>query len=344
MIAKIKHRLPQDYPFRGRLLDRVIIWSAVLLVISVVGFGVYYYIDQEGGEAPPAKERVLAAQIQMFEQAVIEDPNNITNRLALGDIYLTADRFADAASEYEAALVINEESVLAQGGLGRAKIGLGDLAGATENFQKVIDKWQEEDISGELVESAYYYMGDIALRQGDPETAITQLTEATKIERSDSDAWLLLGTAYLQAGKLDEAEDALDQSVLFVPDFGEAYEVLAQVYDQKGATAEATYARGMLAYSSGDLDEAAKKLEEAVGSSPTLAQAWAGLGIVREMQGEKDAAIAAYQQAVHQDPENFNATSGLARLSASSGADMPQLPAETAGADSSESTEQGVTP
>ena len=319
-------------------LNRLIIWSAALLVISVVGFALYYYVDQSGAGDSGLAERELA----VAEQAVRDDPTNITNRLVLADVYLGRERNEDAAAQYQAALAINDKSTLAHVGLGRALMGTGDFAGAFENFQKVIDLSKEEDISGKLVQSSYYYLGNMALDQGKPDEAVEHFKQATALERTDSDSWYLLGTAYLQGGKLDEAIEALGQAILFVPNFTEAYEALAGAFDQKGASAGALYARGMAAYSKGNLGDAADKLESAIESSPTLAEAHAGLGVVREIQGQKDAAIVAYQQALQLKPDDFLAGSGLARLTgASSGAD---LPANHSPAASGEGSEQGVTP
>ena len=317
MIAKFIQRLPSAAgPFRGALLDRAIIWSAILLVVSIAAFGTYYYLGQQGS-APPTDQEIMQRQVSQYEQLVRDDPNNINDRLALADTYYGLKRYSDAITQYEAALVINDQSTLGQVGLGQAKLAAGDLAGASESFQKVIDESQKADISGQLLQNAHYYLGSIALKQQKPEEAIQQLTEATTIEKSDSDAWYLMGTAYEQIGKLDDAVNALTQAVLFVPNFTEAYQELALVYDQKGATSEALYARGMAAYSTGQLDEAVDQLQAAVNASPTLAEAYSGLGLVRESQGQPDAAMAAYQQALQLKPDDFNAASGAARLNGS---------------------------
>jgi tetratricopeptide (TPR) repeat protein len=326
----------------GRLMDsalnRMIIWLAVILVVTVAGFAVYYYVDQSGSGDSGLAERELA----IAEQAVRDDPSNIASRLVLGDLYFGRQRYADAVKQYEAALQINDKSTLAHVGLGRALMGTEDFVGASENFQKVIDLSKEEDISGKLVQSSYYYLGNMALDQGKPDEAIEHFTQATTLERSDSDSWYLLGTAYFQSGDLDQAIQALAQAVLFVPNFTEAYEALADAFDEKGATAGALYARGMVAYSKEDLGDAADKLEAAIESSPTLVEAHAGLGLVRETQGQKDAAIVAYQQALQLQPDNFLATGGLARLTgASSGA---TLPANHPTSDSGEQSDQGVSP
>lgn len=326
---------------RSRLMDsalnRLIIWAAALLVIFVAGFALYYYLGESGSGESGLEERQLA----VAEQAVREDPSNVTNRLVLADLYFGRQLYEDAVTQYEAAVQIAGASPLAHVGLGRALMETGDFEGATENFNMVIDLAAEEDISGRLVQSSYYYLGSMALRQERPDEAVEFFTQATSLEVSDADAWYLLGTAYKESGQLDEAVEALGRAVLYVPNFTEAYETLAEVFDEKGASAEALYARGMSAYSKGNFGEAADKLEAAIESSPTLADAHAGLGVVRELQGDKAAAIVAYQQALQLEPDDFLAKSGLARLTGvASGTD---LPADHPGA-GGEGSDQEVTP
>ena len=341
MIARIRHRLPNTAAQPRGVLDRVILWSGILLVLAVVGFAAYYILDRQLSDA--VVQEGPRIELSQYEQVVRDEPNNITNRLALADAYYRLDRYDEAIAQYEAALVINDQSAIAHIGLGRAKLAVQDFAGAAASLQAVVDQSQEEDISGTLVQSAHYYLGKIALEQQQPEEAITQLKEATTIERSDSDAWYLMGTAYIQSGQLDEAIDALEQAVLFVPDFTEAYEQMVLVYDQQGARGKALYARGMVAYSTGDLDDAADQLLAAVGASPTLGKAYAGLGLVRELQGEKQAAAIAYQQALHLTPDDFTANSGLQRLSGASGASTDSgLPADHPDTGDGGGSEQGA--
>ncbi len=327
---------------RNRLMDsvlnRMIIWAAALLAVSVAGFAAYYYVEQSGSGDSGMAERELA----VAEQYVRDDPSNITNRLVLADLYFGRQRYDDAVTQYEAAVQIAGVSPMAHVGLGRALMETGDFAGASENFTFVIDLSEEEDISGTLVQSSYYYLASMALEQGKPAEAVEHFLQATALERSDADAWYLLGRAYKENGQMDEAVEALGMAVLFVPNFTEAYEALADVFDEKELSAETLYARGMAAYSKGNLGEAVDKLEAATDSAPTLSQAHAGLGLVREIQGQRDAAIVAYQQALQLDPDDFLARGGLTRLTGASSAE--DLPANHPTTASGEASEQGATP
>lgn len=298
---------------RGPLLDRLLVWSAVLLVLAVVSFVLYYYLDQRGSgeEAGPIQH-----EIARFEEAVRANPEDIGARLGLAELYYASERYSESVEQYEAALTINEESALALVGLGRALLALGDQAAAISNFQQVIELAGEADISGELTEAAHYYLASVYLDQQRPGDAITHLKEALAIERTDADAWQLLGTAYLESGDVDEAIVAFSQAVSFVPNFAEAYEKLAIAYERKGLTAESHYARGMLAFSEGRYREAERELQAAHDAAPTLVDVYVGLGLVRESQGQHEQAIASYQQALELAPDNFNARAGLARLGA----------------------------
>lgn len=324
--------------FMDSSLNRLIVWAGALLLISVIGFGVYYYVDQSGSGSTGIEERELAAA----EQAVRDDPTNITNRLVLADVYFKREDYEASVSQYREAIAIDEKSTLAHVGLGRALIETGNLDEAITNFQWIIDIAKEEDISGELVQASRYYLGTIALEQENWDEAVTQFKEATVLQRTDSDSWYLLGTAYLAAGKVDEAIEALGEAILFVPDYTEAYEALADAFERKGASPGIAYARGMAAYSEGDLGEASRLLESAITASPELSQAHTGLGLVRESQGDREGAIVAYQAAVDLNPDDFLAKGGLARLMENSSGELPPDHPDTTGGDGSSETSGDV--
>jgi tetratricopeptide (TPR) repeat protein len=180
----------------GRFMDsglnRMIIWAAVL---ARSPGGLLPYVDQSGSGIQGWRNASWQSPSRWCE----DDPTNITNRIVLADLYFARQRYEDAATQYGEALAVNDKSTLAHVGLGRALMESGDFAAAAENFQAVIDLSKEEDISGKLVQSSYYYLGSIAMEQGKPDEAVEQFKQATTMERTDSDAWYLLGTLTCRA-------------------------------------------------------------------------------------------------------------------------------------------------
>ncbi len=307
----LRHALPDD----ARTLDRVLIWVAALLVIAIVSFASYYYLDQRlqgNDDASVVSQHELA----VYEQAVRDDPQDPVARGGLAQLYFTAGRYDEAVEQYEAVLTINEASLAALLGLGRAQLAADDAAAATESFEQIITLTVDVDILGDYVEAAHYYLGSIALDQQRPADAVVQFRKAVAIEAGDADAWHMLGAAHLANGELDESIGALSRAVLFVPNFTEAYEKLAAAYEANGMDGESRYGRGMAAYSRGQHGEALKELQAATEASPSFAAAYAGLGLTREARSERDLAVGAYQRALQLDPNNFTAQTGLARLSA----------------------------
>src|SRR3990170_8921171 len=310
MIARLKQRIPAH---GGRILDRLMVWSAALLVLAVASFAVYYYIDQKGGgdSAGPMERRISS-----FETIVRENPDDASARANLATLYFEEGRYSEAIQQYQVALDLDEENEAYLVGLGRALLSAGDHRAAAEKFQKAVDLSTEAELTSDVIETAYYYLGSIGLTEGKPDEAVAHLKKALDVEPTDADAWYLLGAASIEADDIDGAIEALTRAVLFVPDYTEAYEKLIVAYEEKGLEAEARYARGMLAYSEGRYGDAVTELEAAIAASPELASAYAGLGLARESLSERDAAIAAYQRAIELDPDSFSARSGLVRLGA----------------------------
>jgi tetratricopeptide (TPR) repeat protein len=307
MSTSIKEKL---LSVQERFLNRLMALSAVLLVVAVAGFVIYYNLDRQSGESPVT----LADDIVRIEEEVRADPENLAARLALAGLYYADGRYVESTEQYEAALTIDDESLMAMVGLGRSLLEVGDQARAIESFQRVVDAAAEADIPGDLVETAHYYMGSVYLDQGQLDDAIVQLENAVAIDRADADGWYLLGVAYLESGNLEGAIMALTRAAEFVPSFAEAYESLVVAYERKGLEGEASYARGMLAFSLGRFSEAERELAAAHDASPESVDVFVGLGLVRESQGDHESAAAYYHQALALEPDNFNATAGLARL------------------------------
>jgi cytochrome c-type biogenesis protein CcmH/NrfG len=73
----------------------------------------------EGG--PPA---AVVEQLKGLRERIAAHPNDDVAITQLGDMYLAANRFADAIPLYQRALKVNPRNVAAQSGLAEARDGL----------------------------------------------------------------------------------------------------------------------------------------------------------------------------------------------------------------------------
>ena len=73
----------------------------------------------EGG--PPA---AVVEQLKTLRERIAAHPNDDVAITQLGDMYLAANRFADAIPLYQQALKVNPHNVAAQTGLAQAREGL----------------------------------------------------------------------------------------------------------------------------------------------------------------------------------------------------------------------------
>jgi cytochrome c-type biogenesis protein CcmH/NrfG len=73
----------------------------------------------EGGPPPAVVE-----QLKTLRERIANHPNDDVAITQLGDMYLAADRFADAIPLYRRALKLNPHNVAAQTGLAQAREGL----------------------------------------------------------------------------------------------------------------------------------------------------------------------------------------------------------------------------
>src|SRR3990170_2878880 len=188
MIARLKQRIPA---LRGRILDRLMVWSAALLVLAVASFAVYYYLDQQGGDTAGPMDRRIAG----FETIVRENPDDASARANLATLYFEEGRYNEAIEQYQVALEVDEENEAYLVGLGRALLSAGDHRAAAEKFQKAVDLSTEAELTSDVRETAYYYLGSISLTEGKPDEAVTHLKKALDVEPTDADAWYLLGAA-----------------------------------------------------------------------------------------------------------------------------------------------------
>jgi tetratricopeptide (TPR) repeat protein len=305
------HRLAATAPSdRGTaLLLRI---GAAVLAVGLVAFGLLYYKDQHVTQVPSLVER----QISVTEAAVRKNPDDLQARLQLGTVYEQATRYGDAITQFDQVLKAapgNKDALL---GKGFALMTKGDLAKAVAPLTQIIKATRTGEFAGadSQLATAYYYLGVIAVKQRQPDEALTQLSHALKIEPTDSDAMYQVGLAQLLDGKQLEAVATFRSALRFVPTgWCEPYQQMQVAYTSLKKPELAGYAAGMAGFCGNKVDQAKTQLT-ALTAGPAAVDAMLGLGLIAETQHDTKAAASWYQQALAKDPKNMTAISSLSGL------------------------------
>jgi tetratricopeptide (TPR) repeat protein len=297
-----------------RTLNRILLGLVALLVIGLPTIALVYVLDRNVDPGPPIAERAVVAA----EEAVRTEPNKLSNRLALALAYDAADRHADAIAQFTE--ILRAEPVHRAALLGRADayVATGDLDAAAVDYQALVDATGTAEMAtvDPQREAALYGLGSIALAQDRPADAVTFLTKALAINRTDADALNLLGTALLGTGDTEHAIAALRAAIALVPSgWCEPYVQLATAYTAAGNTAGGQYGNGMVALCEQRVAEAEQLLTPLV-DGPFGLDALVGLGLAAEQRGDQVAAIDFYTRVYAADPTDFDAVAGLNRLGA----------------------------
>jgi tetratricopeptide (TPR) repeat protein len=295
-----------------RTMNRLIVGTVLVLVIGIALIGALYFADQYRTPGPSLVDR----DIQVAEEAVTKNPNLLPARLSLAQSYAKAGRFADAIAQYDQILSAAPDAAAALLGRGSAAIALDRFDAAAADFQKVVDAAKGGEMANvdPQLESAYYSLGVILVKKGQPKEAVIQLANAIQIKQTDADALYLLGTALLQAGEPQRAVTATRQAIALVPiGWCDPYAQLVTAYTSLNDTAGVQYAAGMVAFCQSRPEEAKAQLGPLT-SGTYAVDALVGLGLVAEAQNDTAAAVDAYTKVLAKDSTNFAAITGLQRV------------------------------
>lgn len=296
---------------REQTLDRLIRVGSKALAVGVVAVAVVYYLDQRD-TTPSLVDRQIAAG----EAAVRQKPEATGLRLRLADVFRAAKRPDDALAQYDAVLKVEANQSAALLGRGEVLAEKGQLAEATQSYEKIVGKTKGEEFAGvdPQLEAAYYNLGSVMLKQHRSKTAMREAKKAVKIEPTDADALYLLGTAAVESHAYGPGIEALRKAVLFVPtEWAEPYEELAKAYRAQHRKPQAEYAVAMAELCKKNPAGATQRLKPLT-SGPVAVDAMLGLGMAAEAQSQRASAIHWYRKVAAVDSENFNARGGLARL------------------------------
>lgn len=283
-----------------KTFSRIVATLIGMLVLSVVGFGAYYYVDRYHTTAAPMVDREIA----QAEQMVRNDPSNPATRIGLAGLYMRKGDHAGAIAQYNEALKIDDANQAALSGLGLAFFRSGKLDESAAAFERLVDLTKDSVPLQRTpaMAAVRYYLGQIYVAKGDLARAEEELRLSLSIRRTDADALIALASVVTQQGRPAEAIEIYRYALLLVPTFAEAYEGLATAYEAEGLATEAEYARAMVAYSGGSYEAAVAQLQQVVQAKPDFAEAHYGLGVAYGKKGEVDRAIEELRRALELSP------------------------------------------
>lgn len=150
------------------------------------------------------------AAIEQCEKEVAQDAGRIDAYVILSWALIKTKRYAEAQKRAAQGLKQSPYDLRLIEVHGEAKYYLGDNMGALEQFQKYAARSTE---NGARLGAAYYYMGEIYVRQSRFQHADIALSTAVKKEPLIDRWWCRLGYAREMAGNLREAINAYDEAL-----------------------------------------------------------------------------------------------------------------------------------
>lgn len=181
---------------------------SILFVCSVFAFNIFAQVRQDAlvlyhnGNYKDA--------IVVCEQEIADNPNRVDSYVVLCWSLVANKQYAEAEQRAEAGLKISPYDLRLIEIFGESKYYLGKNNGALEQFQKYAATASE---NGARIGAAYYYMGEIYIRQAKYQHADISLSMAVKKEPNRDRWWARVGYAREMAGNYEEALLAYDESL-----------------------------------------------------------------------------------------------------------------------------------
>ena len=152
--------------------------------------------------------------VQVCEEELKENPNRIDSYVVMCWSLVKNKQYAEAEQRATEGLQVSAYDLRLIEILGEARYYLGKNNGAMEQFQKYVANAND---SSSRLGTAYYFMGEIYIRQARYQHADIALSSAVKKEPLYENWWIRLGYAREMAGNYLEALEAYDEALRLNP-------------------------------------------------------------------------------------------------------------------------------
>ena len=228
--------------------------------------------------------------IDEFEPLVKEHPNYESGHRILGLSCLHLKQYEKAISELRTALRLKQDAV-------ETYLGLGQAYYNSRRFREVIPTLNQAVPYAKSPRSRHDLLrmrGSAAYNLAQYELAVSDLQEASRIQKGSPSELLQLGLAHYHLQRLEPAEQALRQVLTYDPNHAEANRFLHMI----------SYQKGVRMIEEGLYSEAAEAIFAYTERFPEDAQAWFNLGLAHLFADNLEAAKAAFLREVRLRPDS----------------------------------------
>ena len=226
----------------------------------------------------------LAGALELFEKAVLENPDNGEAYNNLGFIKGEQKRFAEAIIDLNKSIDCGYRTPIVY--LNRARINyyLEQYQSTVEDCNKVISLEPNNAIAYGFRGGANYYLKNIA-------AAIVDLTKSITLDPEEGEAYSTRGAIYYSEGKIDEAVIDLECAIT----------------KQKGNAGQAYYYLGNIRFDSKEYQVASELFDKAIASRSDVPKYYYARGKVHEELGNYSKAIEDMSKVIELDHTNEEA-------------------------------------
>lgn len=155
-----------------------------------------------------------AEAIAVCEEELQENPSRLSSYIVMCWSLVKSKQYSQAEQRALEGLAVSPYDLKLIEILGEAKYYLGKNTGAMEQFQKYVASAPD---SSSRIGSAYYFMGEIYIKQGRYQHADISFTSACRKDPLIDRWWVRLGYAREMAGNYEESHKAYEEALRLNP-------------------------------------------------------------------------------------------------------------------------------
>jgi tetratricopeptide (TPR) repeat protein len=259
------------------------------------------------------RNKVYQSELAIWEDTVVNCPQNDRAYLSRADIYRKTGHSAAALRDYDKTIALNPRYVKAYIGRGNTYTGEGRFEEATKDYDRAARL--RPDLS-----DVANGRGGVYGTRGEYDAAIAEFDRAIGLDPEFAEAYYNRANAHEGKGEVDAAIRDYDKAIELRPDYAEAYNGRGRAYDSKGEyaaalkdydravalrpdCAEAYNNRGSAYEGEGQVEAALRDYEKSIELQPRGAEAYSNRGNIYQRKGQLEAALKDYDTAIELKPD-----------------------------------------